>query len=74
MLKGMWGDNVKSNKRRASIIIWTILVAGVRALYVFLHWNMVTDYYGYYEHAMIRAEESMPVLSSGLALAYTDIL
>ena len=70
----MWGDNVKSKKRRASIIIWTILVAGVRALYVFLHWNMVTDYYGYYEHAMIRAEESMPVLSSGLALAYTDIL
>lgn len=65
---------MKSNKRRASIIIWTILVAGVRALYVFLHWNMVTDYYGYYEHAMIRAEESTPVLSSGLALAYTDIL
>ena len=65
---------MKSKKRRASIIIWTILVAGVRALYVFLHWNMVTDYYGYYEHAMIRAEESMPVLSSGLALAYTDIL
>lgn len=65
---------MKSKKRRASIIIWIILVAGVRALYVFLHWNMVTDYYGYYEHAMIRAEESTPVLSSGLALAYTDIL
>lgn len=65
---------MKSKKQRASIIIWTILVAGVRALYVFLHWNMVTDYYGYYEHAMIRAEESIPVLSSGLALAYTDIL
>ena len=65
---------MKSKKRRASIIIWTILVAGVRALYVFLHWNMVTDYYGYYEHAMIRAEESTPVLSSGLTLAYTDIL
>ena len=65
---------MKSKKRRASIIIWIILVAGVRALYVFLHWNMVTDYYGYYECAMIRAEESVPVLSSGLVLAYTDIL
>lgn len=65
---------MKSKKRRASIIIWTILVAGVRALYVFLHWNMVTDYYGYYEHAMIRAEAGTPILSSGLAYAYTDLL
>ena len=65
---------MKRRKRRASIIIWTILVAGVRALYVFLNWNMVTDYYGYYERAMIRAEESTPLLSSGLAYAYTNVL
>ncbi len=65
---------MKRMKRRASIIIWTILVAGVRALYVFLNWNMVTDYYGYYECAMIRAEESTPLLSSGLAYAYTNVL
>ena len=67
MPKGMWGDSVKRRKRRASIIIWTILVAGVRALYVFLNWNMVTDYYGYYERAMVRAEAGTPILSSGLA-------
>ena len=65
---------MKRMKRRASIIIWTILVAGVRALYVFLNWNMATDYYGYYEHAMIRAEESTPLLSSGLVYAYTNVL
>ena len=65
---------MKRRKRRASIIIWTILVAGVRALYVFLNWNMVTDYYGYYERAMIRAEESTPLLSSGLVYAYTNVL
>lgn len=65
---------MKRRKRRASIIIWTILVAGVRALYVFLNWNMVTDYYGYYERAMIRAEESTPILSSGLTYAYTSVL
>lgn len=74
MPKGMWGDSVKRRKRRASIIIWTILVAGVRALYVFLNWNMVTDYYGYYERAMVRAEAGTPILSSGLAYAYTDLL
>ena len=65
---------MKRRKRRASIIIWTILVAGVRALYVFLNWNMVTDYYGYYERAMVRAEAGTPILSSGLAYAYTDLL
>ena len=73
-MPGMQGDSVKRRKRRASIIIWTILMAGVRALYVFLNWNMVTDYYGYYERAMIRVEESEPVLSSGLAYVYTNVL
>ena len=43
-------------------------------MYVFLNWNMVTDYYGYYERAMVRAEAGTPILSSGLAYAYTDLL
>ena len=43
-------------------------------MYVFLNWNMVTDYYGYYERAMVRAETGTPILSSGLAYAYTDLL
>lgn len=43
-------------------------------MYVFLNRNMVTDYYGYYERAMVRAEAGTPILSSGLAYAYTDLL
>lgn len=43
-------------------------------MYIFLNWNMVTDYYGYYERAMVRAEAGTPILSSGLAYAYTDLL
>ena len=43
-------------------------------MYVFLNWNMVTDYYGYYERAMVRAEAGTPLLSSGLVYAYTDLL
>lgn len=68
------GDNVKKRKRRASIIIWIVLVAVIRVLYMFLNLNSVTDQYGYFEHAMIRAGESEAQLSSGLSFAYTNTL
>lgn len=65
---------MKKRKRRASIIIWIVLVAVVRVLYMFLSLNSVTDQYSYFEHAMIRAGESEVQLSSGLSFAYTNTL
>lgn len=65
---------MKNRKRRASIIIWIVLVALIRVLYLFLNLNSVTDQYSYFEHAMIRAAESEPQLSSGLSFAYTNTL
>lgn len=65
---------MKKRKRRASIIIWIVLVALIRMLYMILILNSVTDQYSYFEHAMIRAGESEPQLSSGLSFAYTNTL
>ena len=61
-------------RQKLSIFIWGMAVLIIRGLYLFLGWNSVTDIYGFYENAMIRAEESEPMLSSGLSFVYSNFL
>lgn len=65
---------MSKGRRKISIAAWSVMVFISRILYLVLGWNTVTDDYGFYQHAMIRAEESEPLLSSGLSFAYSNFL
>lgn len=65
---------MESKKQKLMPAIWLALVAVSRVLYFFLVQNRAVDTYAYYENALIKRGADAPVLTSGLAYAYTESL
>lgn len=55
-------------------LLWGLSAAGSRILYFYIRKQSVSDTYGYFANAMIRAGESKIPLNMGLAHAYTQNL
>lgn len=57
-----------------AIVLWLAVTAGIRIRYLLAGNIVVTDQFKYFEAAMIQAEKQEPILSSGIAYAYSKSL
>lgn len=57
-----------------AIILWLAVTAGIRIRYLLTGNIAVTDYFNYFEAAMIQADKQEPVLTSGIAYVYSQSL
>ncbi len=64
------------DKRRQGLLtgIWLLAAAAIRILYFLFGGGVPADTYEYYAGAMIRTGDAEPVLTSGIAYAYTENL
>lgn len=65
---------MEKKRKRLSVVIFTLAAVSIRILYFFLKKGTITDTYEYFAHAMIELEKKEPLLTSGLAYAYTENL
>lgn len=64
-------------KKKGSVllsVLWGLAVAAIRIVYAILGSQKITDPFGFFSHAMIQEQEREPLLSSGIAYAYTERL
>lgn len=61
-------------KQRLLTVIWILAAAAIRILYFLFGGGIAADTYEYYAGAMIRTKEAEPILTSGIAYAYTENL
>ncbi|MDO4302658.1 MAG: hypothetical protein Q4D94_01975 [Bacillota bacterium] len=61
-------------KQRLLTVIWILAAAAIRILYFLFGGGIAADTYEYYASAMIRTKEAEPILTSGIAYAYTENL
>lgn len=64
---------MENKKQRILTVLWILAAVITRILYFLFNSQMVVDTYGYYAHALAGAEEE-PILTSGMAYAYTNHL
>lgn len=64
---------MENKKQRILSVLWILTAVITRILYFLFNSRAVVDTYGYYAHALNEVEES-PILTSGLAYAYTNHL
>lgn len=64
---------MENKKQRLLTVLWILAAVITRILYFLFKSQTVADTYGYYAHALAGAEEA-PVLTSGMAYAYTNHL
>lgn len=64
---------MENKKQRILAVVWTLAAVITRILYFLFNSQTVVDTYGYYAHALAGAEEE-PILTSGMAYAYTNHL
>ena len=64
---------MENKKQRILAVVWTLAAVITRILYFLFNNQTVVDTYGYYAHALAGAEEE-PILTSGMAYAYTNHL
>lgn len=64
---------MENKKQRLLTVLWILAAVITRILYFLFKSQTVADTYGYYAHALEGAEEA-PVLTSGMAYAYTNHL
>ncbi len=64
------------DKRRQGLLtaIWILAAAAIRILYFLFGGGVPADTYEYYAGAMVRAGDTEPILTSGIAYAYTENL
>lgn len=65
---------MKKKKHRLLVAGWLFLVMLSRFLYFFMVQETMADTYAYYANAMVNTDLQEPVLTSGLAYAYTELL
>lgn len=65
---------MKKKKHRLLMAGWLFLVVFSRFLYFFMVQESIADTYAYYANAMVNTDLQEPVLTSGLAYAYTEFL
>lgn len=64
---------MENKKQRILAVLWILAAVITRILYFLFNSQTVVDTYGYYAHALAGAEEE-PILTSGMAYAYTNHL
>ncbi len=64
---------MENKKQRILAVVWTLAAVITRILYFLFNSQTVVDTYGYYAHALVGAEQE-PILTSGMAYAYTNHL
>ncbi len=63
---------MRKNKQKLLPGIWIAVIVIIRILYLFFKQNAIVDTYGFFANAMIQMNEKEPILTSGLAYAYTQ--
>lgn len=65
---------METKKQKLILAIWLVLVVVSRILFFLLAQDTAVDTYAYYENALVKGGANAPVLTSGLAYAYTECL
>ncbi|MCR5501904.1 MAG: hypothetical protein K6F53_02755 [Lachnospiraceae bacterium] len=61
-------------RERITILIWLLFTCAIRVLYYLFDYTGVTDPYGFFDYAILRAEQQEYYTGSGLGFAYTHML
>lgn len=64
---------MENKKQRILAVLWILAAVITRILYFLFNSRTVVDTYGYYAHALAGTEQE-PILTSGMAYAYTNHL
>lgn len=65
---------METKKQKLMLTIWLVLVVVSRILFFLIAQDTAVDTYAYYENALVKGGAKAPVLTSGLAYAYTKCL
>ncbi len=65
---------MSKRRERIIILIWLLVTTAIRVLYYLLDYTGVTDPYGFYDSAILCAEQGEYYTASGLGFAYTNAI